>query len=402
MKKRIRELEDLLTRYNREYYELDEPSVPDSEYDRLFRELQALEQQHPELASPHSPTQKVGSKPLDKFEPVKHEVPMLSLDNAFSEDEFEAFSQRVQQRLDSSATIVYCCEPKLDGLAVSILYEQGQLVRAATRGDGYTGENITENVKTIRNVPLKLADGAPQKLEVRGEVFMPTAAFDALNERARQQDGKVFANPRNAAAGSLRQLDSRVTAKRPLHFYAYSLGLIDADAEQQLPASHYQRLQQLKQWGLPVSDEVKQANSVTACEAFFDDILARREQLKYEIDGIVYKVDSIALQQDLGFVARAPRWAIARKFPAQEQLTTITGVDFQVGRTGAITPVARLEPVTVGGVTVSNATLHNADEIHRLGVRIGDRVSVRRAGDVSVTLNLTVSNRAQSDFQMAA
>ncbi|RUO77924.1 NAD-dependent DNA ligase LigA [Idiomarina seosinensis] len=382
MKKRIRELEDLLTRYNREYYELDEPSVPDSEYDRLFRELQALEQQHPELASPHSPTQKVGSKPLDKFEPVKHEVPMLSLDNAFSEDEFEAFSQRVQQRLDSSATIVYCCEPKLDGLAVSILYEQGQLVRAATRGDGYTGENITENVKTIRNVPLKLADGAPQKLEVRGEVFMPTAAFDALNERARQQDGKVFANPRNAAAGSLRQLDSRVTAKRPLHFYAYSLGLIDADAEQQLPASHYQRLQQLKQWGLPVSDEVKQANSVTACEAFFDDILARREQLKYEIDGIVYKVDSIALQQDLGFVARAPRWAIARKFPAQEQLTTITGVDFQVGRTGAITPVARLEPVTVGGVTVSNATLHNADEIHRLGVRIGDRVSVRRAGDV--------------------
>ncbi|MGM0524746.1 MAG: NAD-dependent DNA ligase LigA [Pseudomonadota bacterium] len=382
MKKRIRELEDLLTRYNREYYELDEPSVPDSEYDRLFRELQALEEEHPELASPQSPTQKVGSKPLDKFESVKHEVPMLSLDNAFSEDEFEAFTQRVQQRLDSSATIVYCCEPKLDGLAVSILYEQGRLVRAATRGDGYTGENITENVKTIRNVPLKLANGAPEKLEVRGEVFMPTGAFDALNQKARQQDGKVFANPRNAAAGSLRQLDSRVTAKRPLHFYAYSLGLIDAEAEQQLPGSHYQRLQQLKQWGLPVSDEVKQADSVAACETFFNDILARREQLKYEIDGIVYKVDSIALQQDLGFVARAPRWAIARKFPAQEQLTSITGVDFQVGRTGAITPVARLKPVTVGGVTVSNATLHNADEIERLGVRIGDRVSVRRAGDV--------------------
>lgn len=379
---RIQQLEKLLTRYNQEYYELDEPSVPDSEYDARFRELQQLERDYPELASPNSPTQKVGSKPLDKFESVVHEVPMLSLDNAFDAEEFEAFARRVNERLDSSQNITYCCEPKLDGLAVSILYENGKLVRAATRGDGYRGENITENVKTIRNVPLTLAENAPSRLEVRGEVFMPTAAFEAFNEQARKRDEKVFANPRNAAAGSLRQLDSRITAKRPLHFYAYSLGVIDEAAEQQLPDSHYQRLQQLAQWGLPVNDEVKTANSVAECEAFYDDVFARRDDLRYEIDGIVYKVDAIALQQDLGFVARAPRWAIARKFPAQEQLTTVTGVDFQVGRTGAITPVARLEPVNVGGVTVSNATLHNADEIARLGVRIGDVVSIRRAGDV--------------------
>ncbi|WP_290654240.1 NAD-dependent DNA ligase LigA [Idiomarina sp.] len=381
-KQRIQQLQKLLTRYNREYYELDEPSVPDSEYDALFRELQQLERDYPDLASANSPTQKVGSKPLDKFDTVAHEVPMLSLDNAFDEDEFEAFTLRVNERLDSSNNITYCCEPKLDGLAVSILYENGKLVRAATRGDGYRGENITENVKTIRNVPLELSSEAPQRLEVRGEVFMPTAAFEAFNEQARKREQKVFANPRNAAAGSLRQLDSRVTAKRPLHFYAYSLGVIDEQAEQALPNSHYQRLQQLARWGLPINDEVKTAASVAECEAFYNDIFARRDELRYEIDGIVYKVDAIALQQDLGFVARAPRWAIARKFPAQEQLTTITGVDFQVGRTGAITPVARLEPVNVGGVTVSNATLHNADEIARLGVRIGDVVSIRRAGDV--------------------
>jgi len=381
-KQRIQQLQKLLTRYNREYYELDEPSVPDSEYDALFRELQQLERDHPDLASANSPTQKVGSKPLDKFDTVAHEVPMLSLDNAFDEDEFEAFTLRVNERLDSSNNITYCCEPKLDGLAVSILYENGKLVRAATRGDGYRGENITENVKTIRNVPLELSSEAPQRLEVRGEVFMPTAAFEAFNEQARKREQKVFANPRNAAAGSLRQLDSRVTAKRPLHFYAYSLGVIDEQAEQALPNSHFQRLQQLARWGLPINDEVKTAASVAECEAFYNDIFARRDELRYEIDGIVYKVDAIALQQDLGFVARAPRWAIARKFPAQEQLTTITGVDFQVGRTGAITPVARLEPVNVGGVTVSNATLHNADEIARLGVRIGDVVSIRRAGGV--------------------
>lgn len=382
VKQRIDTLTELLSRYNREYYELDEPSVPDSEYDALFRELQQLEKNHPELATANSPTQKVGSKPLDKFDTIEHEVPMLSLDNAFSEEEFEAFAERVAQRLDRDQPITFCCEPKLDGLAVSILYEEGELVQAATRGDGYRGENITANVKTIRNVPLSLAAGAPKRLEVRGEVFMPVAAFNQFNDKARARGDKVFANPRNAAAGSLRQLDSRITAKRPLHFYAYSLGVIDEQAEQQLPGSHYQRLQQLAAWGLPVNEEVKTAATVAECEAFYEDILQRREQLRYEIDGIVYKVDAIALQNDLGFVARAPRWAIARKFPAQEQLTKIIGVDFQVGRTGAITPVARLQPVTVGGVTVSNATLHNADEIERLGVRIGDVVSIRRAGDV--------------------
>lgn len=382
VKQRIDTLTELLSRYNREYYELDEPSVPDSEYDALFRELQQLEKNHPELATANSPTQKVGSKPLDKFDTIEHEVPMLSLDNAFSEEEFEAFAERVAQRLDRDQPITFCCEPKLDGLAVSILYEEGKLVQAATRGDGYRGENITANVKTIRNVPLSLAAGAPKRLEVRGEVFMPVAAFNQFNDKARARGDKVFANPRNAAAGSLRQLDSRITAKRPLHFYAYSLGVIDEQAEQQLPGSHYQRLQQLAAWGLPVNEEVKTAATVAECEAFYEDILQRREQLRYEIDGIVYKVDAIALQNDLGFVARAPRWAIARKFPAQEQLTKIIGVDFQVGRTGAITPVARLQPVTVGGVTVSNATLHNADEIERLGVRIGDVVSIRRAGDV--------------------
>lgn len=379
---RIKQLEELLTRYNREYYELDAPSVPDSEYDRLFRELQQLEKDFPQFASANSPTQKIGSQPLDKFESVEHETPMLSLDNAFSEEEFEAFARRVSERLDSAKAIVYCCEPKLDGLAVSILYENGQLVRAATRGDGYRGENITENVKTIRNVPLKLTDNAPARIEVRGEVFMPIHAFESLNEHARRHNNKVFANPRNAAAGSLRQLDSRITAKRPLHFYAYSLGVIDSAAESSLPSSHYQRLQQLAQWGLPINDEVKTAASIAECEAFYEDLVNRRQHLRYEIDGIVYKVDAIALQQDLGFVARAPRWAIARKFPAQEQLTTVLGVDFQVGRTGAITPVARLKPVEVGGVVVSNATLHNADEIKRLGVRIGDVVSIRRAGDV--------------------
>ncbi|RUO43150.1 NAD-dependent DNA ligase LigA [Idiomarina aquatica] len=382
VKQRIDTLTELLSRYNREYYELDEPSVPDSEYDALFRELQQLEKKNPELATANSPTQKVGSKPLDKFDTIEHEVPMLSLDNAFSEEEFEAFAERVAQRLDRDQPITFCCEPKLDGLAVSILYEEGELVQAATRGDGYRGENITANVKTIRNVPLSLAAGAPKRLEVRGEVFMPVAAFNQFNDQARARGDKVFANPRNAAAGSLRQLDSRITAKRPLHFYAYSLGVIDEQAEQQLPGSHYQRLQQLAAWGLPVNEEVKTAATVAECEAFYEDILQRREQLRYEIDGIVYKVDAIALQNDLGFVARAPRWAIARKFPAQEQLTKIIGVDFQVGRTGAITPVARLQPVTVGGVTVSNATLHNADEIERLGVRIGDVVSIRRAGDV--------------------
>ncbi len=377
---RMQELEQLLNRYNKEYYENDEPSVPDAEYDKLFRELQTLEKQNPDLKSKTSPTAKVGGKPLAKFNTVKHEVPMLSLDNAFSAEEFAAFSKRIGQKLDEGTQVTFCCEPKLDGAAVSLLYESGVLVRGATRGDGESGEDITENVKTIRNIPLKLKGDVPDRLEVRGEVVMPIGAFDRFNEKARQQGEKVFANPRNAAAGSLRQLDSRITAKRPLHFYAYSLGLVSEHTV--LPDSHYERLQQLAEWELPVNSEIERVDSVEGCDSYYEKILERRDSLNYDIDGVVFKVDTIALQEELGFVARAPRWAIARKFPAQEQLTTITGVDFQVGRTGAITPVARLKPVSVGGVTVSNATLHNADEIERLGVRIGDTVSIRRAGDV--------------------
>ncbi len=302
------------------------------------------------------------------------------MDNAFSAEEFAAFSKRIGQKLDEGTQVTFCCEPKLDGAAVSLLYESGVLVRGATRGDGESGEDITENVKTIRNIPLKLKGNVPDRLEVRGEVVMPIGAFDRFNEKARQQGEKVFANPRNAAAGSLRQLDSRITAKRPLHFYAYSLGLVSEHTV--LPDSHYERLQKLAEWGLPVNSEIERVDSVEGCDSYYEKILERRDSLNYDIDGVVFKVDTIALQEELGFVARAPRWAIARKFPAQEQLTTITGVDFQVGRTGAITPVARLKPVSVGGVTVSNATLHNADEIERLGVRIGDTVSIRRAGDV--------------------
>lgn len=377
---RVEQLRALLTRYNREYYELDAPTVPDAEYDRLFRELQALEQHHPELSHSHSPTQKVGSTPLDAFQQVQHEAPMLSLDNAFSDAEFDAFSKRVNERLDTSSAVTYCCEPKLDGAAVSLLYEDGKLVRGATRGDGQVGEDITSNVRTIRNLPLQLQGNYPARLEVRGEVFMPVRAFAEYNDKALAAGEKTFANPRNAAAGSLRQLDSRITAQRPLHFYAYGMGVVSA--EKTLADSHYQRLQQLSDWGLPISSEVKQVTDASGCSDYYQAILARREQLRYEIDGVVFKVDNIKQQQDLGFVSRAPRWAIAWKFPAQEEMTVLQGVDFQVGRTGAITPVARLEPVAVGGVTVANATLHNADEIARLDARIGDTVIIRRAGDV--------------------
>lgn len=394
---RMQELEQLLNRYNKEYYENDEPSVPDAEYDKLFRELQELEKQNPDLKSKTSPTAKVGGKPLAKFNTVKHEVPMLSLDNAFSAEEFAAFSKRIGQKLDEVTKVTFCCEPKLDGAAVSLLYESGTLVRAATRGDGESGEDITENVKTIRNIPLKLKGDVPDRLEVRGEVVMPIGAFDRFNDKARQQGEKVFANPRNAAAGSLRQLDSRITAKRPLHFYAYSLGLVSEHTV--LPDSHYERLQQLAEWGLPVNSEIERVDSVEGCDSYYEKILERRDSLNYDIDGVVFKVDTIALQETLGFVARAPRWAIARKFPAQEQLTIITGVDFQVGRTGAITPVARLKPVSVGGVTVSNATLHNADEIERLGVQIGDTVSIRRAGDVIPQVVSVLKDKRPTDAQ---
>lgn len=371
-------LTEQLLRWSRAYFEEDAPLVPDADYDAAMRRLQALEEAHPHLRVPTSPTQRVGSAPLAAFESVTHRRPMLSLDNAFSEDDLNDFHRRVSERLKVD-DVAYCCEPKLDGVAVSIVYEQGELVLAATRGDGSTGENVTANIRTVQNVPLKLAgQGVPAYLEVRGEVVIPKDAFNKMNARANDLGEKVFVNPRNAAAGSLRQLDSRITAKRPLSFTAYSVGVVEGE----LPDCHDATLKQLRAWGLPISDYMETVNGVAACEAYYESLAAQREALPFDIDGIVFKVNSIAQQERLGFVSRAPRWAIARKFPAQEVSTRLLGVDFQVGRTGAITPVARLEPVFVGGVTVSNATLHNADEIDRLGVCIGDRVVVRRAGDV--------------------
>ena len=362
------------------YHVMDAPEVPDAEYDRLMNQLRELERAHPDLITPDSPTQRVGAAPLTAFEQVRHEVPMLSLDNTFDEAGFRAFNKRVQDRLKSSDELTYCCELKLDGLAVSLLYENGLLVRAATRGDGTTGENITANVRTVRAIPLRLqGDNIPARLEVRGEVFMTESGFEKLNEEARRTGGKVFANPRNAAAGSLRQLDPRITARRPLTFFCYGFGLLEGG---EIPASHWERLQQFKAWGLPVSERIKRVHTADEALAFYHHIEQERPALGFDIDGVVIKVDSQALQERLGFVARAPRWAIAFKFPAQEQLTVVRDVEFQVGRTGAITPVARLEPVQVAGVIVSNATLHNADEIARLGLRIGDRVAIRRAGDV--------------------
>ena len=393
----ITQLRAQLEEHNHNYYVLDAPSIPDAEYDRLMRELSALEQANPEFQSPDSPTQKVGGTALDKFEQVTHRVPMLSLDNAFSEEEFAAFNRRIKERVMNHNELTFCCEPKLDGLAVSIIYRNGVLVQAATRGDGMVGENITQNVKTIRNVPLKLrGDDIPAELEVRGEVFMDTAGFIKLNTEAQKRGEKVFVNPRNAAAGSLRQLDSKVTAKRPLMFYAYSTGLV---ADGQLPEDHYQQLAKLTDWGLPLCPETKLVEGQQAALDYYQDILVRREHLKYEIDGVVIKVNDKKLQERLGFVARAPRWAIAFKFPAQEEVTKLLDVEFQVGRTGAITPVARLEPVFVGGVTVSNATLHNGDEIARLGVKIGDTVIIRRAGDVIPQITQVVLERRPDDVK---
>ena len=391
----ISQLRAQLEEHNHNYYVLDAPSIPDAEYDRLMRELSALEQANPEFQSPDSPSQKVGGAALDKFEQVTHQVPMLSLDNAFSEEEFAAFNRRIKERLMDNKELTFCCEPKLDGLAVSIIYRDGVLVQAATRGDGMVGENITQNVKTIRNVPLKLrGDDFPAELEVRGEVFMDSAGFAKLNSEAEKRGDKVFVNPRNAAAGSLRQLDSKVTAKRPLMFYAYSTGLV---ADGQLPEDHYQQLAKLTDWGLPLCPETKLVEGQQAALDYYQDILTRRSSLAYEIDGVVIKVNDKKHQERLGFVARAPRWAIAFKFPAQEEITQLLDVEFQVGRTGAITPVARLEPVFVSGVTVSNATLHNGDEIARLGVKIGDTVIIRRAGDVIPQITQVVLERRPDD-----
>jgi len=377
---RVDELRSLLEEHNYRYYVQDDPSIPDAEYDRLFRELQGLEADHPELASEDSPTRRVGSSAETSFEEVVHRIPMLSLDNAFSDEELRDFDRRVRERLGTDEEIEYVCEPKLDGLAVSLHYEQGRLIRAATRGDGYAGEDITANIRTIPSVPLKLrGDDYPDLVEVRGEVYMPKAGFDKLNQRLADQGEKTFVNPRNAAAGSLRQKKSTITAKRPLEMCAYSVAVTDED---QLPDSHWAGLQQVKNWGFRVNPEMRRAQGVEACLTAYSELMEKRDSLPYEIDGIVFKVNRLDLQQQLGFVSRAPRWAIAHKFPAQEELTVIEDVEFQVGRTGAVTPVARLKPVFVGGVTVSNATLHNMDEIRRLDAHIGDTVFIRRAGDV--------------------
>ncbi len=402
IEQQLQQLRRQILAHDHQYYVLDAPSVPDAEYDRLFGQLKQLEAEYPQLITPDSPTQRVSGQPLAGFSQIRHAVSMLSLGNAFAEADLQAFVQRVGQADDAPAMddlfaapqvqTEFCCEPKLDGLAVSILYRNGVLAQAATRGDGETGEDITHNVRTIRNVPLRLqGDGWPDQLEVRGEVYMPLAGFEALNERMRNEDGKPFANPRNAAAGSLRQLDARITATRPLEFCSYgsaSSGLADSQSA---------TLQRLKSWGIPVSAEMRVVQGVQGCLDYYADIGNRRSQLAYEIDGVVFKVNRVELQEELGFRAREPRWAIAYKFPAQEEITVLQDVEFQVGRTGAITPVARLQPVQVGGVTVSNATLHNMDEIERLGLKIGDSVIIRRAGDVIPKVTQVVLERRPDD-----
>ncbi len=377
---RIKALRDEIRRHNRLYYVDDNPELPDGSYDRLFQELQALEAEHPELITAESPTQRVGDVPLDAFSQVEHEVPMLSLGNVFTDEDLAEFDRRVRDRLEGVESLEYCAEPKLDGLAISLLYENGKFTRSATRGDGRTGENITQNARTIKSIPLQLhGDDVPAVLEVRGEVYMPKAGFAKMNAELAARDEKTFVNPRNAAAGSLRVLDSRITATRPLTMYCYAVGRVEGG---ELPEGQFELLQQLKTWGLRVGPEVQKVNGVAGLQAYYRDIGERRESLPYEIDGVVYKVNRFDWQRELGFVSRAPRWATAHKFPAQEEITLLRSVDFQVGRTGALTPTARLEPVFVGGVTVSNATLHNIGEIRRKDVRIGDTVVVRRAGDV--------------------
>ncbi len=379
VKTRVNKLREQINHHNYRYYVLDDPEMPDSEFDRLMRELQELEQSHPELITGDSPTQRVGAAPLDKFDEVKHAVPMLSLGNAFSDDDVRDFDRRARERLELDH-ITYTAEPKLDGLAISLVYKDGVLVQGATRGDGYTGEDVTQNVRTIDSIPLRLmGKGYPGVLEVRGEVFMSRKGFEALNKTQRENNDKTFANPRNAAAGSLRQLDPRITARRPLEMICYSVGRVEGST---LPDKHSEILAALREWGIRTSDEFRVVTGIEACIHYYHDIAQRRDKLAYAIDGVVYKVDSLEQQKLLGFVSRAPRWAVAQKFPAEEALTKLLAIDVQVGRTGTLTPVARLEPVFVGGVTVTNATLHNQDEIERKDIRIGDTVIVRRAGDV--------------------
>jgi len=402
---RVASLREEIVAHDYRYYVLDAPSVPDAEYDRLLRELQALEQEHPDLVTPESPTQRVGGAPLEGFAEVRHGTPMLSLANAFSEEEIEQFHERVMRGLETGH-VDYVAEPKLDGVAIALRYEQGRLVQAATRGDGTTGEDVTSNARTIAAIPLQLKqhgpshdhghdnkNGWPDLLEVRGEVYMPLAGFEAYNAKAREEGRKELVNPRNAAAGSLRQLDPRLTAQRPLAFFAYGLA-----AAERLPDSQYQALERLRDWGFPVNREIRRVRDAEGCIAYYREMADKRSSLPYDIDGVVFKVDRRQQQETLGFVSRAPRWAIAQKFPAQEEITRLLSIDVQVGRTGTLTPVARLEPVFVGGVTVTNATLHNLDEIRRKDVREGDWVVVRRAGDVIPEVARVVVERREGEL----
>ncbi|MGH8309840.1 MAG: NAD-dependent DNA ligase LigA, partial [Steroidobacteraceae bacterium] len=379
-RERAAELRQQIEHHNFRYHVLDDPEVSDAEYDRLLRELKELEGRFPEIVTPDSPTQRVGAAPIAEFGEVVHRVPMLSLENAFSDEDVRDFDRRVRDRLAGVEVVDYAAEPKLDGVAVSLVFEQGKFTTGATRGDGMTGEDVTHNLRAIRAIPLQLrGQGYPRVLEVRGEVFMPIAGFRRFNEQAEARGEKVFVNPRNAAAGSLRQLDPKLTADRPLDIFFYGTGYIEGG---RLPARQSEILRAMRSWGLRTSPEARVVRGVDGCLEYYADIGSRREQLGYQIDGVVYKVDDIGAQQKLGFVSRAPRWALAHKFPAEEEMTVVRAIEFQVGRTGALTPVARLEPVFVGGVTVSNATLHNMDEVARKDVRVGDTIIIRRAGDV--------------------
>ena len=375
----VARLRDEINRHNHLYHTLDSPEITDPEFDRLFQTLLALEADHPELVTDDSPTLRVGSAPLEAFTQVRHEMPMLSLDNAFGEQDLLDFDRRVRSLLEGSQ-VCYSCEPKIDGVAVSLIYQDGRLIQGATRGDGTTGEDITRNIRTIKAIPLRLqGDDFPDRLEVRGEVYFSLSGFGKMNAEAEKSGRKMFANPRNAAAGTLRQLDSRLTAQRPLTMFAYSVGIVEGG---ELPGSHAAILDRLKTWGIRVNPLIETLEGAPACVDYYNRMLAQRPELDYEIDGVVFKVDSLAEQSQLGMLTRTPRWAIAHKFPAEEGVTLLEDVEFQVGRTGAITPVARLQPVPVGGVTISNATLHNMEEIERLGLVIGDTVVIQRAGDV--------------------
>jgi DNA ligase (NAD+) len=390
---RVAELRKQIAYHDKRYYELDDPEIPDAEYDKLMNELRALESEYPDLITPESPTQHVAGAPSEGFGEVVHKVPMLSLDNAFTDDDVKAFDRRIHERLGVQGDLDYWAEPKLDGLAVTVIYRDGKLAQAATRGDGVRGEDVTANVRKIRSVPHQLSGKAPGVLEVRGEVFMRIKGFELMNKQAQERGEKVFVNPRNAAAGSLRVLDPRITAKRPLQMYFYSVGIVEGGT---LPARQSELLQAFADWGLPISAEAHLVHGVEGLLEYYRGIGARRSSLPYQIDGVVYKLDSRPDQERLGFVSRAPRWATAHKFPAEEALTVVRGIEFQVGRTGALTPVARLEPVFVSGVTVSNVTLHNIGEVHRKDVRVGDTVVVRRAGDVIPEIVKVVLERRPS------